>query len=177
MAASRVKIRPLSPAEQKVLELARAAIKPMCDLFRMVPQEDWSPATLSTDGAMRKRFLDAEAALDRLYGTLPFEKELRSTFDSRGLSDRVAPSVSDLRAREPERKPLFEPEERMHLGERGYSKDDIERIRTLTVRFVEGRVLKGEVNPENDEELKAAVKQAGRDAMQAFNAALEYLSG
>jgi hypothetical protein len=136
------------------MELARNAIKPMCDLFRMVPQEDWSPAALGTDGEMRKRFFEAEEALFR---TLPSEKAKASEV--------------------PARKPLFAKNERLKLGERGYSKEDIEKIRTITSRIVEGRILKNEVDPENDEELKAAVKQAGHDALQAYNAALEFVSG
>ena len=150
----RVKVRPLAPAEAKAVELARKAISPMCDLFRMVPQEDWSPASLGTDGEMRKRFFEAEEALKRLEATLP-------------------PKAGAPEAR----KSLFAPEERMKLGERGYTKDDIDRIRVLASRFVEGRVLKGEVNPENDAELKAAVKKAGLEALQAYNAALEFVSG
>jgi hypothetical protein len=149
-----VKVRPLAPAEQKVLELVWAAIKPMCDLFRMVQQEDWSPASLGTDGAMRARFFEAEEALKRLEGTLPQKAE-----------------------EAPVRKSLFAPEERMKLGERGYSKEDVEKIRNITARLVEGQVLKGTLNPEDDEALKKAVKQAGREALQAYNAALEFVSG
>lgn len=165
MKTQRVKVRPLAPAEQKALELAKAAIKPMCDLFRMVPREDWSPATLGTDGEMRRRFFEAEEALNRLLGTLPFEEALTAKATAKALEPA------------PARKPLFAENERMKLGERGYSKDDIERIRVLASRFVEGRVLKGEVNPENDAELKAAVKKAGLEALQAYNAALEFVSG
>jgi hypothetical protein len=164
MKTGRVKVRPLAPAEAKALELAKAAVKPMCDLFRMVPQEDWSPATLGTDGEMRKRFFEAEEALNRLFGTLPFEEALTAKSTAKAL---------DVQGR----KPLFAENERMRLGERGYSKEDIERIRVLASRFVEGRVLKGEVNPENDAELKAAVKKAGQEALQAYNAALEFVSG
>lgn len=164
MKTTRVKVRPLAPAEQKTMELARAAIKPMCDLFRMVPQEDWSPASLGTDGEMRRRFFEAEEALNRLFGTLPFEEALNAKATAKAIEA-------------PARKPLFAENERMKLGERGYSKDDIERIRVLASRFVEGRVLKGEVDPENDVELKAAVKKAGLEALQAYNAALEFVSG
>lgn len=149
----KVKVRPLAPAEARVLELARNAIKPMCDLFRMVPQEDWSPATLGIDGEMRKRFFKAEVALETLDASIP------------------------KTSTELPKKSLFPENERMHLGERGYSKEDIEKIRAITSRLVEGRVLKGEVDPANDGELKAAIKQAGHDALQAYNAALEYLAG
>jgi len=37
--------------------------------------------------------------------------------------------------------------------------------------------MKGEVNPDNPEELKKAIMEAGHLARQAYNAALEYVSG
>jgi hypothetical protein len=155
MATKKQKTLQAIPA--RALRLAREAIGPMCDLFRMVPQEDWSPATLGADGELRKRFFEAEAYLKLM--------------EERWTSPESNP------VRDPVRKPLFAENERMRLGERGYTKEDIERIRVLASRFVEGRVLKGEVNPENDAELKAAVKKAGLEALQAYNAALEFVSG
>lgn len=187
MKTDRVKVRPLAPAEAKAMELARNAIKPMCDLFRMVPQEDWSPATLGADGEMRRRFFEAEEALKRLEATLPKtlvhkpgcpeifaqygDKDCHCKAKTRAAGEPIG------RDPDPPRKSLFAENERMHLGSRGYSESDIRQIRSIAARLVEGRVLKGEVDPEKDDELKAAVKQAGRDALQAFNAAVEYVSG
>lgn len=192
MATSRVKIRPLSPAERNALTRAYEAVGPMCDLLRMVPPEDWVPelpATLAGNGELRRRFFEAEKAIQALTPGRPAgspqmspptmsaldiaraEDERRGAAGRSVSSERVAPEP------EPAPKSLFKPEERMHLRDRGYSDDDIARIRVITVKLVEGQVLNGTLNPENDVELKKAIKQAGRDAMQAFNAALEYLSG
>lgn len=77
----------------------------------------------------------------------------------------------------PARKSLFAEHERMHLGQRGYSPDDVARVRRLAIALVESRVAKGEVDADVDSELKEAVKQAGQEALSAYNAALEYMSG
>lgn len=72
-------------------------------------------------------------------------------------------------------KPMFEPHERLYLG--GYSPAEKNRIREITIALVTSRVEKGEVNPDNPVELKAAIIEAGHTARSAYNAALEYLSG
>lgn len=74
-------------------------------------------------------------------------------------------------------KNLFAVNERMHLGERGYSPTQVASIRAIAIQLVESRVKKGEVNPDNDAELKKAVTTAGREALSAYNAALEFVSG
>jgi hypothetical protein len=177
---TRIKVRPLTPNERTALEQAQAVVKPMCDLFRMVSQQDWSPATLGADGELRKRFFELEERLKTLPCLIPMPdiKIGRNGVETKE-SRQARETVSAVRRGDvppPVRKPLFAEHEKMRLGD-GYSDHDKERIRTLASRFVEGRVLKGEVNPENDVELKAAVKKAGLEALQAYNAALEFLSG
>lgn len=50
------------------------------------------------------------------------------------------------------------------------------RIREIATEIVTNRVAKGEVDPEDDAALRAAVIQAGRDAAAVYDAAMEYLS-
>ena len=52
-----------------------------------------------------------------------------------------------------------------------------ERILEITCRMVESRVSKGEVNLDDPEDLKRAVKAAAKDAKAAYDAAVEYISG
>lgn len=148
-----IKVRPLTPNEQTALEKTQAVVKPMCDLLRMVPGRDLGACLTLTadDGEMRSRFFELEkllAALPTLGGTAPTS----------------------------ERKPLFAEHEKMKLGS-GYSADDRQRIINLTSNIVESRVLKGEVNPDDPESLKAAVKDAAHLAKSAYNATMEFLAG
>lgn len=50
------------------------------------------------------------------------------------------------------------------------------RVREIAVEIVTNRVAKGELDPEDNAALRAAVIQAGRDAAAVYDAALEYLS-
>lgn len=59
----------------------------------------------------------------------------------------------------------------------GWSEDDMKHIRAIACRLVEGQVLAGKLNPEDEEALKAATILAGREAKQVYAAALEYVSG
>ena len=45
------------------LAIAKCAIDPMCDLLRMVHEDQWTVRSLGKGGEMRKRFLAAEKAL------------------------------------------------------------------------------------------------------------------
>lgn len=96
---------------------------------------------------------------------------------SRAARDRVSAVRKAAGESSSERKPLFAPEERLRLRDRGYSEEDVAKIVRLTRALVESQVLKGEVDPDNPADLKDAVKIAGRQALSAYNAALEYLSG
>jgi len=51
------------------------------------------------------------------------------------------------------------------------------RVIEITCQMVESMVLKGEINPDNAEELKKATRQCARDAWEAYRAAEEFLSG
>jgi hypothetical protein len=51
------------------------------------------------------------------------------------------------------------------------------KIIDLTCRMVENQVSKGEVNPENDEELRRATKEAAKLAKAALDAAEEFVNG
>jgi hypothetical protein len=75
------------------------------------------------------------------------------------------------------RKPLFAPEERLHLGKRGFSEEDVRKIRRIAERLVAGQIVEKKFDPDDPVAFKAAVKQAGLDAVQAYTAALEYISG
>ena len=52
----------------------------------------------------------------------------------------------------------------------------LKRVREIATEIVTNRVAKGEVDPEDDAALRAAVIQAGRDAAAVYDAAMEYLS-
>lgn len=161
MKKSVIKFRPLAPAEQRLLEEARDVIKPMCDLLRMV--DGWPVATLQgetdehEDGEMRRRFFELEKTL----ANLPSLKEAAK-------AEKEDPDPKF-------RQPLFTEAEKMKLH--GYTENDKNQIRAITARLVEGRVLKGEVNPDDPESLKAAIKEAAHVAKSAYNAALEFVSG
>lgn len=62
---------------------------------------------------------------------------------------------------------------------RGLTADDWfkERVRAISIEMLASRVLRGEVDPDNDEQLRAAARECARDAVQAVNAALEFISG
>lgn len=59
----------------------------------------------------------------------------------------------------------------------GLSEPDRRRIVEITVAIVSGMVAKGEVDPEDDDALRAATKRASEDARAAYLAALEYVRG
>ena len=52
-----------------------------------------------------------------------------------------------------------------------------ERIIQITCQLVESMVLKGELDPDDDEALKKATRAAANTARAAYNAAEEYLCG
>lgn len=160
--SERVKFRPLSPVERSALFETRDLVKAMCDLLRMVP--GWPVATLQREsdeqdeGAMRRRFFELEVALS----TLP-------VFASENAL-ALPPPVKTERA------PLFAEHERYKLGSH-YSEHDKTRIRAITAQLVESLVLKGELDPENPEDLKKAIKDAAHIAVTTYNATLEFLAG
>lgn len=162
MKKSVIKFRPLAPAEQALLEQAREVIKPMCDLLRMV--DGWPVATLlagddeNEDGEMRRRFFELEKTLL----ALPSMQERKEAEKQEDPDPKF-------------RKPLFTEAEKMKLH--GYTENDKNQIRAITARLVEGQVLKGEVNPDDPESLKKAIKEAAHVAKSAYNAALEFVSG
>lgn len=65
------------------------------------------------------------------------------------------------------------------LGDRLRIADPEARKRAIemTCQMVESLVAKGEVNPDNAEELKTATRQCARDAWEAYKAAEEFVSG
>lgn len=181
MGSERIKVRPLTPNERTALEKAQALVKPMCDLFRMVSSVDWSPATLGEDGEMRRRYFELEELLKTLPCLTPMPELVIGrngveTKESRAARDTVSAVRRGDILPPPVRKPLFAEHEKMKLGD-GYSEHDKDRIKSITAQLVEGRVLKGELNPEDDAALKKAVMEAGHTARQVYNAALEYVAG
>jgi hypothetical protein len=62
---------------------------------------------------------------------------------------------------------------------RGLTEDEWYRRRILAIstEMLASRVLRGEVDADNDDELRAAAKQCVDDARAAVNAALEFISG
>lgn len=51
------------------------------------------------------------------------------------------------------------------------------RIIQITQEIIASRVLAGEVDPDDDEQLRAAAKDAAATAKAAYLAAMEYISG
>lgn len=183
MKSTTIKVRCLAPPEQEALEKSLVVVKPMCDLFRMVPQEDWSPATLGADGEMRERFFALEKLLQKLPSLVPIPAIVIGRNGVETKESRTARDAASLARKPwagngppPIRVPLFEEHEKMKLGD-GYSEHDKERIRAITAQLVEGKVIKGELNPKDTEALKKAVKECAQIAKSTYNAALEYLCG
>lgn len=58
-------------------------------------------------------------------------------------------------------------------------RDEAERKRVVEIAtsIVASRVARGEIDPEDDTELRGAMKEAVDDAVVAYRAAVEYLSG
>ncbi len=52
-----------------------------------------------------------------------------------------------------------------------------ERVRSITMQIVTYRVAKGEVDPEDEEALRAAVREAAQLALEAYRAAEEFVLG
>jgi hypothetical protein len=67
---------------------------------------------------------------------------------------------------------IFSEEEKMRIKD----PEDRRRIQNLTVRLLSSMVEKGELNPENNEDLKKATKEMAEVARSSYYAALEYLS-
>lgn len=51
-----------------------------------------------------------------------------------------------------------------------------QRILAITEEIVTNRVVKGEVDPDNDADLRQACRQAARDARALYLAALDFVS-
>jgi len=51
-----------------------------------------------------------------------------------------------------------------------------ERIKEIAIQIVTSQAAKGEVNVDDDAELERAMKEAGRTAREAYDAALEFVS-
>ena len=65
------------------------------------------------------------------------------------------------------------------LGDRLRIADPVARKRVIeiTCQMVESMTAKGEVNPDNAEELKNAIRECARDAWEAYKAAEEFTRG
>lgn len=52
-----------------------------------------------------------------------------------------------------------------------------ERIKEIAIQIVTSQAAKGEVNVDDDAELERAMKEAGRTAKEAYDAAIEFTAG
>lgn len=157
-----IKIRPLAPAEQRALERTADIVKDLVYLYRVNRGDGSSPTVRETERGLIDKVFELNALLQKL----PSLKDVAPTEPQPSLEPQQPP----------ERKSLFAEHEKMRLGP-SYTNHDRERILALTRSFVEGRVARGELNPENEYALKKAVKQAAFEAQQVYNAALEYVCG
>lgn len=63
------------------------------------------------------------------------------------------------------------------MSRAGETEEDRKKIVNIACRLMEGQVLAGKLNPDDPEALKKAAIQAGKDARQAYYAALEFICG
>jgi hypothetical protein len=66
---------------------------------------------------------------------------------------------------------LFKPEERLHIEDPETKK----RVTAITTMMVTKRVADGKLDPNDTEAMKKAIKEAARDALAAYNAALDFV--
>jgi hypothetical protein len=58
-----------------------------------------------------------------------------------------------------------------------YTPEDRKRVKAIMVQLLTSQAAKGEYDPDDPEQMKAAAKRAFHDALAAYQAALEFICG